>query len=153
MDRPGNPPVETTGKVLTFPSPDSEFPPPAAEAEASAAGDARVNVALAMRRRRRQAKRLGLAWMLLAWILAASRLSFAVTHRQVFGIEASAAFLLVVSLPLILARRVAGALRSAAGALCSARRRRRGADEPAGPDARLQAGGRSGRRKSWRERP
>ena len=126
MDPPGDPPVETTGKVLTFPSPDSEFPPADAEVEATA-GTARVNVALAMRRRRRQAQRLGLAWMLLAWSLAASRLSFVVTHRQVFGTEASAAFLLVVSLPLILARRVAGAVRGVAGALRSARRRRRAA--------------------------
>ncbi len=142
MDHRGDHHVETTGKVLTF-------PPPYAEAEASAADVVRSNEAHVMRRRRRQAEWFEGAWVLLAWVLAAIRLAFAVRQRQVFGLEASTSFLLFVSAPLFLARRIAAVVRGAVHALGSAIRARRGVERAkAAEPARLPAGrrGRVGKR-------
>jgi hypothetical protein len=110
MDRPGEPRVETTGKVLTFPT-------PGAEPEVDGTGTAEVNAAHARRLKRGLGAWFEGTWVLLAWILVARRLSSAVRHREVFGVEDSTAFLLVVSMPLIRARRIAAALGHAARAL------------------------------------
>jgi hypothetical protein len=146
MEPPENPGVETTRKVITF-------PPPAAETEARAGGAVRVTEAEAMRRRRQLAQWLDGMWLLFAWILAASRLSFAVSHRQVFGAEASTAFLLVVSMPLIRARRVAAKLRGAISVLRSANRAGRAAESARAPDAVRAAARHFRARKSGRKKP
>ena len=111
MDRDRDPPVETTGKVLTFPF-------HGAEPEVAAAGVAGLDDARAAARRGRlSAAWIDGAWVLLATILAGYRVWIAVAHRQVFGAEASAAFVLVVSMPLIRARRIVAAVGRAVAAL------------------------------------
>jgi hypothetical protein len=68
-------------------------------------------------RRQLWARWIDAFWVLLATVLAASRLFDAVQRREVFGLEASMAFLLVASIPLIRGRAFFSALRRVPGAL------------------------------------
>jgi hypothetical protein len=65
-------------------------------------------------------------WLLLAWLLAAGRLHLAVAEREVFGPEATLAFLLAVVMPIVRARKLARALHTAAQLLRDAIRARSG---------------------------
>jgi hypothetical protein len=116
MARDREPPVEPTGKVLTFPSADRQ--PESTE-------EALARVAAAVRGEPRRGQRwvewIDGAWVLLASVIAACRVWSAAEHREVFGVQASIAFALVVSVPVILARRILAALRHAGAA-----RRRKG---------------------------
>jgi hypothetical protein len=123
MDEPQKPDAETTRKPLVFPSQD-------VDADAGAASVARIEGARATLLRRRRMEWLEGTWVILAWIVAANRVSFTVRQREVFGFEAMTAFLLVVSMPIIRAPYIAAAVRGIVRAL----RSRKGA-EPAGTDA------------------
>ena len=140
MHRQQDPQVETKGKVLRFPS-------LGAGHAATASHIARVNAAHALQRReQRAAAWIGGAWVLLAWIVAVCRLHLAITQHQVFGAEASMAFLVAVLLPLMRARSIAAAARDALVALRRAWSARRDAP-PDGSDKQspLPSERRSGR--------
>jgi hypothetical protein len=47
-----------------------------------------------------------LAWWLMAWVVAVSRLRLATVDREVFGFEATFAFLIAIVLPLMAAPRL-----------------------------------------------
>src|SRR6266404_312847 len=100
MERHRNPQVDATGKVLRF--------PPISAGRAPTASDvAEVNQARVLRRReKRSALWIDGAWVLLAWIVAVCRLRLAIMQHEVFGAEASMAFLVVVLMPLMRAPRI-----------------------------------------------
>jgi hypothetical protein len=109
------------GKLLTFPQP----------GRAAHAGGVRVTrmtqVASAERRLRQLAEWRGRAWLVLAWMLAADRLHLAIVQREVFGPEASLAFLLAVLMPITHARNIVSALAELARPVRRAVAARRGA--------------------------
>jgi hypothetical protein len=65
-------------------------------------------------------------WLLLAWLLAASRLHLAAAEHEVFGPEATLAFLLAVVMPIVRVRKLARALHTAVQLLRDAIRARSG---------------------------
>ena len=114
-------PQERSAKILRFPLLRSRR-------AVTSADDAEVNDPRVLeRRRRRAAAWLGGACGLLAWIVALSRLRFATLHHEVFGVESTMAFLVVVSMPLIHAGRLATSFREALSALRRVSTSRRGA--------------------------
>jgi hypothetical protein len=98
------------GKLLAFrPRPRSSRSLPT--------GSARVTSGTEVERRVQLADadhRSAQIWLLLAWLLAAGRLHLAVAEREVFGPEATLAFLLAVVMPIVRVRKLARALHTAA---------------------------------------
>ena len=76
-------------------------------------------------RRQKIAAWLNEAWMVLAWIVALSLLTPALSHHRVFNIELSMAFVLAISLPMMRGGRIASAVRAALAGLSLRRRARR----------------------------
>jgi hypothetical protein len=98
------PAVEPKGKLLTFPP----------SGRSAHAGDVRVTQMMQVARAESRLRQLddwnGRAWMVLAWMLGAYRLHLAVVQREVFGLDASLAFLFAVLMPIMRARGIARAL-------------------------------------------
>ena len=72
-------------------------------------------------RRARVALWFNRAWIVAAWFIAASRVHRASVSREVFGVEASLAFVVAVAVPLVRVR----ALAAVVGEVATALRRRR----------------------------
>ncbi len=115
---------ERPGKLLLFRRLRSNLP--------GAASDARTLDAERAARllRARLALLLTRSWIVAAWLLAALRVHRAVVSREVFGAEASLAFLVAVVVPLARTRAVVSVVGEVAHAL---RRRRARTDGPTGP--------------------
>jgi len=127
MNRDGNLQVTGPGKILRLPL----FRP----RRAATPLDAKVSEAHVLQSRRRRAIAwVSGAWALLAWTVAACELRLPVMHHEVFGVETMMAFLVVVSMPLVHAGRIANAARQAVVGLRRATTGRRGA-EPKGAEA------------------
>jgi hypothetical protein len=70
----------------------------------------------------------GLAWTLLAWLLAVSRVRLAAVQREVFGAEATMAFVVAVLMPVAQGRQIVAAARTTIAALRRVRMGRRNAE-------------------------
>jgi hypothetical protein len=62
-------------------------------------------------------------WWTLAWIVAAMRVHAAAVAHEVFGLEASLAFVVAFALPLVSARQLCSVVRTAARGVTAAPRR------------------------------
>ncbi len=114
MDRHRDPPFEPRGKLLWI--------VPRRRRPATTVDVALVQHERAQRRKdERVAAWLRGAWVLMAWIVSVSRLRLGVARHEVFGVESTLAFLVVISLPLLHGRRVVSAVRMAVKALRRAR--------------------------------
>jgi hypothetical protein len=104
MDPRRNPSVAGQGNVLLFPS-RSEHRLPKSEG-------ARAKEERALRNRQRQMSAWSrTAWLLMAWSVAMFRVGSAIRHREVFGLEASLAFVVVVWMPILYGKSFVGAIR------------------------------------------
>jgi hypothetical protein len=119
MDSHRRPLSERVGKILKFP-----LLRPKRGAHASAHASA-IEAQRFELRRRRLAQWLNGLWMLLAWIVSALRLRVAIVHHQVFDVETSIAFVVVLLMPLMLTPKIATAIRDAIVFMRRARKARK----------------------------
>src|SRR5882724_8358118 len=91
------------GKVLAF-------VPPARPNRVIAAESARAARSLLERRRQLLDSVSGRAWIILAWFVAAERLSLAIARQEVFGSADTLAFIVAVVILLMRARAIADVL-------------------------------------------
>jgi hypothetical protein len=111
MDRHRHSEIEARGNVL-------KFRPLRAGRPATTADVARAKEEQSLRHReQRLAVWVVRIWMLLAWLVALSRLRLALAHHEVFRADASVAFVVAVIIPIMRIKSIVAVLREAVAAV------------------------------------
>ena len=110
MDRHRNSEIEARGNVL-------KFRPLRSGRPATTADEARAMEEQLRHREQQLAVWVVRIWMLLAWLVALSRLRLALAHHEVFRPDASVAFIVAAIIPIMRIKSIVAVLREAMAAV------------------------------------